>query len=613
MEWCAASPRPSMALSASAGRSSCRAPLRTTMGLSRASWTLRAAPSGLPFTSVSMALTSSSPATKKPMSMAARTAPAESRRRRGRRRSGTCPSASGPNGPPGPSPAAGAPRCAPSPGSSQSSHSSSAPRDGVARRGPTEPSSPAAAYLSRRRGSGAPSCHDGRDSSGTRDLRGSSGTRRGGRSAGRLGGRRPSHTRRSSSAPSSNGSLPEPSSCRSSSVMLSRLVPVAASELEVEELGRALRAERVDEEQGEREDSALPRPADARQAVFETLDQAARDVLDADAEHDEADDGPGDRRADAAQAGDEPPEHPEGPADRVGAEEHPGHADEGEHGETLESPRPGRRNRHGQTQSLARVGAGALEGQADAVHASPEHERPAGAVPEPGEEERDDEVHVRAAAALAVAAQRDVEVVPQPAGQRDVPATPEVLDGTRGVRRVEVLGQLDAEKQRDADGDVAVGAEVAVDLHRVGDDPPQGLPGRERLRRGEDAVDDVRRQVVGDQYLLGQAAEDEDEGAAGVDAVRVARRAQLRQEVAGTGDRTREQVREERHVDAEVQRRGRGQLPAVDVDGVGEHAEDEERDAHRQKDAQERQRSAEADAAEPVSYTHLTLPTNREV
>src|SRR5665647_1410853 len=511
MEWCAASPRPSMALSASAGRSSCRAPLRTTMGLSRASWTLREAPSGLPFTSVSMALTSSSPATKKPMSMAARTPPAVSRRRRGTART---------NG------------------------------ALVARRG-----IPVAA--TRRPGAFVP-----RRSRLVRDAR----------------------------APRLHGDAPR------------RRIGVAgaASELEVEELGRALRAERVDEEQGEREDSALPRPADARQAVFETLDQAARDVLDADAEHDEADDGPGDRRADAAQAGDEPPEHREGAADRVGAEEHPSHADEGEHGEALERPRPGRRARLGQTPSLARVGAGALEGQADAVHASPEHERPAGAVPEPGEEERDDEVHVRAAAALAIAAQRDVEVVPQPAGQRDVPATPEILDGARCVRRVEVLGQLEAEEQGDADGDVAVGAEVAVDLHRVGDDPPQGLPGRERLRRGEDAVDDVRRQVVGDQYLLGQAAEDEDEGAAGVDAVRVARRAQLRQEVAGTGDRTREQVREERHVDAEVQRRGRGQLPAVDIDGVGEHAEDEERDAHRQKDAKEGERSAEADAAEQV-------------
>src|SRR5665648_471953 len=146
----------------------------------------------------------------------------------------------------------------------------------------------------------APSSRDGRDSSGTRELRGSTRTRRGGESAWRGGGRRPSHTKRSSSAASSNGSLPEPSSCRSSSVILSRLVPVAASELEVEELGRALRAKRVDEEQGKRENGALPRPADARQAALEALDQAARDVLDADAEHDEADDGPGDRRADTA-------------------------------------------------------------------------------------------------------------------------------------------------------------------------------------------------------------------------------------------------------------------------------------------------------------------------
>ncbi len=168
----------------------------------------------------------------------------------------------------------------------------------------------------------------------------------------------------------------------------------------------------------------------------------------------------------------------------------------------------------GEAAPPARLGAGPLQRQAHAVHAAPEDEGPAGAVPEAAEQHGHDEVHVGAAAALAVAAQRDVQVVAQPARQGDVPAAPEVLDGARRVRRVEVLGQLEAEQQRDADGDVAVGAEVAVDLHGVGGDGPRRLPGRVRLRRQEDAVDDVRGQVVGDPQLLGEAAEDEDEGAA---------------------------------------------------------------------------------------------------
>ena len=71
---------------------------------------------------------------------------------------------------------------------------------------------------------------------------------------------------------------------------------------------------------------------------------------------------------------------------------------------------------------------------------------------------------VLASGAVAVAAERDVQVVAQPARERDVPATPEVLDGARRVGRVEVHGDLEAEQQ--GLGDLAE-AESVIAKHKA--------------------------------------------------------------------------------------------------------------------------------------------------
>ena len=68
------------------------------------------------------------------------------------------------------------------------------------------------------------------------------------------------------------------------------------------------------------------------------------------------------------------------------------------------------------------------------VQAAPEDERPHGAVPQPGDEHGRHEVDIRPDRSLAVAAQRYVDVVADPAGQRDVPAAPELGGAGAQVR-----------------------------------------------------------------------------------------------------------------------------------------------------------------------------------
>ena len=113
---------------------------------------------------------------------------------------------------------------------------------------------------------------------------------------------------------------------------------------------------------------------------------------------------------------------------------------------------------------------------------SPDHEVPRGAVPEAAEHHDDEQVHVRANATLAVPAERDVQVVAQPRGERDVPAVPELGDGLREVGRVEILREHEPEHQTETDGHVGVAAEVEVDLERVCCDAVPRFDRTERAR-----------------------------------------------------------------------------------------------------------------------------------
>ena len=93
-----------------------------------------------------------------------------------------------------------------------------------------------------------------------------------------------------------------------------------------------------------------------------------------------------------------------------------------------------------------------------------------------------------------------------------------------------------------------------------------------------------------------QPAGDQEEAGAGEHRARVARRAQLRQQLVRADDRPGDQVGKERLQDRDVHERGRARLAAVDVDDVRDRLEGEERDADRQDDLDDRERRPEADA-----------------
>ena len=148
---------------------------------------------------------------------------------------------------------------------------------------------------------------------------------------------------------------------------------------------------------------------------------------------------------------------------------------------------------------------------------APEHEGPTCAVPDAADGE-DDQAGGNGSVVVAKlfpyhpfpdpvgqehVVERRKEVVPQPRGEGDVPAAPEVGEGVGLVGGVEVLGDGKAEHEANADGHVGVGAEVEVDLQGVGE---ESVPCVERADGGrvEAGIGDLAA-GVGKEDLLGES------------------------------------------------------------------------------------------------------------
>ena len=133
-------------------------------------------------------------------------------------------------------------------------------------------------------------------------------------------------------------------------------------------------------------------------------------------------------------------------------------------------------------------------------------------MPQAAEEENDHNVEKLAGEAPAVAAQGDVDVVPQPVHQAHVPAAPELTKGRGVVGRAEVFRKAETEKRRRAESHVAVARKVAVDLDGVEqhrEDKGIAAVG------GDVAVDRVHEdgKAVGDHDLFERAREKTGESA----------------------------------------------------------------------------------------------------
>lgn len=267
-----------------------------------------------------------------------------------------------------------------------------------------------------------------------------------------------------------------------------------------------------------------------------------------------------------------------------GAEEEPGEADEVKGGGGLDESEPSGLGVAGLSRSDA--GEEAVADEPGAVHGAPGDESPAGAMPEAADEHGDHEIAGGGAEAAATAAEGDVKVVAEPAGEADVPAAPEVLGGGGEVGVPEVVHQIEAEPASESLGDGAVAAEVAVDLKGEGINAGEDLPGGEFVGgAGEGGIGD-EGEVVGDDNFAEEAGEDVVEALTKALLVEFfAGSGDLSEEPGGTLDGAGEQLGEEGNVGGVVEERLGGlDAAAEEIDGVGEGLEGIEGDADGEDD-----------------------------
>ena len=116
---------------------------------------------------------------------------------------------------------------------------------------------------------------------------------------------------------------------------------------------------------------------------------------------------------------------------------------------------------------------------------APGDKGPPRSVPEPTEEEGDQDVAQLDDQAATASTEWEIDVFAQEPGEAHVPAAPKVGDVHRLIRRVEVGGELDREDSRQPDGHVRVAREVEVDLERIRESPrPRCEEWERRASRG---------------------------------------------------------------------------------------------------------------------------------
>lgn len=143
-----------------------------------------------------------------------------------------------------------------------------------------------------------------------------------------------------------------------------------------------------------------------------------------------------------------------------------------------------------------------LQDLQQAMYAAPQNISQAAAVPETADEKSQEQIQAVPPSGSPAAAQRDVDIVPEPGRQRDMPAAPEFPDGKSKVRAFEIRHQFDAEQSGTADGDIRVAGKVAVYFngkHGCSNKEGQSHIG---LRVVVDAVDGDGQHIGDHQFLI---------------------------------------------------------------------------------------------------------------
>ena len=230
-----------------------------------------------------------------------------------------------------------------------------------------------------------------------------------------------------------------------------------------------------------------------------------------------------------------------------------------------------------------------LDGDEHPEQQPPDNEIPAGAVPQPGSEPDNEQI---APGMRAVPTEGDIQIIPQEAAQRNVPAPPELGDRFGDVWVVEVLNEMEAEHPPETDGHIGITGKVIVDLQRIEHRPE---PGAKHSNLGQVTVH-IRGQQrtghIGHRDLFEQT--DAESGNTPADVAGTSgSMVDLIGHIGITHDRPRHQLEIHRHIHNKAQKAFLSlDLSAVDIHHIGDGLESVEADTDGKCETRLRQRQA---------------------
>src|SRR5438067_1872261 len=126
------------------------------------------------------------------------------------------------------------------------------------------------------------------------------------------------------------------------------------------------------------------------------------------------------------------------------------------------------------------------------------HKGPCRTVPEAAEKHDDDQICPGTNGTDLVPAERNIEVIAQECGKRDMPAPPEIGKPNGGVRKTEIIFQMKTKTQRSADGAGGIAGKIKKYLTGKCHDTQPGIQCDEWPSVTKNAVSRTREHRIGE-------------------------------------------------------------------------------------------------------------------
>ena len=108
-----------------------------------------------------------------------------------------------------------------------------------------------------------------------------------------------------------------------------------------------------------------------------------------------------------------------------------------------------------------------LHNLSDTMQQSPCQKLRRAAMPQTADEKNKQYIALSDCKSLFAAAKGNINIVPQPAAQRNVPSAPEIRQVFGKIGLLKVLDQLKAKQSADTDCDHRIACKIAIDLNRI--------------------------------------------------------------------------------------------------------------------------------------------------